>query len=132
MRKQFAFAATVLVFVLAFAGCASSTAGTGADAGAAGASGSGAYPVTIVVDNALANLQAITVYISRDSGGRQLLGAVESGRKQTFTYNATNGVHTLSARRGGGQQDIVSERIPLSGSTNLTWRLPANQVIAGN
>ena len=87
---------------------------------------------TIVVDNALPNLQATTVYIARESGGRQMLGSVESGRKQTFTYTAGNGVYTLSARLGAGQQDIISEKVQLSGSTTLTWRLPANVVITGN
>ena len=126
MRKQFALAATVLALVFVMTGCAAKAADT-ADISAGGAT----YPVNIIVDNALPNLQAITVYISRESGGRQLLGSVESGRKQTFTYNATNGVHTLHARRGAGQQDIVSDKVPFNGSATLTWRLPANVVVGG-
>ena len=125
MRKQFALAASILALVLVFSSCAANTGETSADAGPT-------YPVSIVIDNNLSNLQAVTIYIARESGGRQMLGSVESGRKHTFTYNASNGVHTLSARRGSGQQDITSERLQFAGSTVVTWHLSQNQVIVGN
>jgi hypothetical protein len=125
MRKQFALAASIMALVLVFSSCAANSSQTSADAGPT-------YPVSIVIDNNLSNLQAVTIYIARESGGRQMLGSVESGRKHTFTYNASNGVHTLSARRGSGQQDITSERLQFGGSMTVTWHLSQNQVVVGN
>ena len=127
MRKQFALAASIMAFVLVFSSCAANT--SSAEGGAVGGP---TYPVNIVIDNNLSNLQAVTIYIARESGGRQMLGSVESGRKHTFTYNASNGPHTLSARRGSGQRDIESERIQFGGPTIVTWHLSQNQVVVGN
>jgi hypothetical protein len=127
MRKKFAFAASIMAIVLVFSSCAANTQGSADTAG-----GGPTYPVSIVIDNNLSNLQAVTIYIARESGGRQMLGSVESGRKHTFTYNASNGVHTLSARRGSGQQDIVSERLQFGGPMTVTWHLSQNQVVVGN
>ncbi|HEX6693318.1 MAG TPA: hypothetical protein VF035_01320 [Longimicrobiales bacterium] len=127
MRKPFALAASILALVLVFSSCATTN-----QSGDAVSAGGPTYPVSINIDNNLSNLQAVTIYIARESGGRQMLGSVESGRKHTFTYNASNGVHTLSARRGSGQQDITSERIQFAGPMAVTWHLSQNQVVVGN
>ena len=126
MQKRFALSACILALVLVVSSCASNTAGAAAEA--AGPT----YPVSIVIDNNLSNLQAVTIYLARESGGRQMLGSVESGRKHTFEPKVSNGVYTLSARRGAGEAEIKSERVQVSGSMVVTWHLSQNQVVVGN
>ncbi len=127
MRKRFALAASVLALVILVAGaCASgSTATTSTAAANAGPN----FPISVMVDNGLSGLQGVTVSITRESGGRRLLGPVDSGKKKTFTYEASSGVYQLLARRGAGDEDIVSEKFRVDATANITWRLPSNTLI---
>ncbi|MEO5511762.1 MAG: hypothetical protein ABIV28_03390 [Longimicrobiales bacterium] len=130
MRKRFALAASVLALVVVVAGACASATQASTDTAALNAGPS--FPISILVDNGMTNMQGITVSITRESGGPRLLGPVEAGRKKTFNYDASPGGYQLIARRGVGEENMVSEVFRLEAATSLTWRLPSNTVIKGN
>jgi hypothetical protein len=133
MRNRFARAAGVLAFVVAAAGgCASSgatsTSSTASEVGGGGAT----FPVTIIVDNNLQNLRAVTAYVTVGSSGRKTLGNVESNRKKEFTYQGTGSTYRLYARTTSRTDpEIVSDPVQISGAMTITWHLASNTLVAG-
>jgi hypothetical protein len=126
MRKRFALASSVLTLVLIVAGACAS--GSTATQNTAAVADGPAMTQSIVVDNGLQGLVSLTIYITQESGGRRLLGPVESGKKATFTYEAAPGVYQLTAR-GGGQHEILSEKFRVDAAGSMTWRLPSNNLV---
>jgi ABC-type transport system substrate-binding protein len=126
MRKRFALTASVMAFVLVAAGCASSGSSS-----AAAAEAGPTFPISITVDNNLQGLKPVTVTIVRPGGGK-ILGTVDSGRRRTFSYDATAGTYSFNFRTTTPTDPVVtSTQVQIAGPITYTWHLASNTLVEG-
>lgn len=116
--------AVIALAAIALAACSAASTGT--------QGGQDTFLVPIEVDNNLSGLTGATIYIVRSTGtNRRLLGPVESGRKNTFNYDASIGSYRLIARQGVGMDSIVSEQFRLDPGVYVQWSLGVNRLLLG-
>ena len=111
------------VVSLGMMGCAATTAGND---GAAGA-GDG---IAIVINNDRIPPSSATVYVVPESGGRQRLGTVNGGARQTFNYRpiSLSGDYRLVAEMVGAS-DVSSNPFNfVGGITRVEWSTDQRQV----
>lgn len=104
--------------------------GCAAGAGGNEAMGEPGDGIAIVVNNDRIPPSSATVYIVPDTGGRQRLGIVNGGARQTFSYRpaSLSGEYRLVAEMVGAS-DVSSNPFNfLGGATRVEWSTDQGQV----